>query len=71
MILLHNVALSHELNYKSAYDALLPSSMYQRWVHSLMVHGLIYAVFATICSLFSYNRFNVYSMAPTAFYYKT
>lgn len=31
--------------------------MYQRWVHFLMVHGLIYAVFAPFCFLL-----NVYSM---------
>lgn len=36
--------------------------MYQPWVHSLVVHGLIYAVFATICSLL-----DVYSVVvPTA-----
>lgn len=45
-ILLWDVAVLHLLWIQKCFDALLPSSMYQRWVHSLMVHGLIYAVFA-------------------------
>lgn len=40
--------------------------MYQRSVHSLMVHGLIYAVSVTIYSLFSHILFHLYSMVSTA-----
>lgn len=36
--------------------------MYQRSVHSLMVHGLIYAVSAIIYSLISHILFHLYSM---------
>lgn len=50
---------------KIAYNALLPSSMYQHWVHSLLVHGLIYAVSAIILILSSHILFHLYSMVFT------
>lgn len=43
----------------SAQNALLPSSMYQRWVHSLMVHGLIYAVSVITLTLIFDVQFNL------------
>ncbi len=39
--------------------------MYQRSVHSLMVHGLIYAVSVIIYSLISHILFHLYSMVFT------
>lgn len=45
--------------FKSAQNALLPSSMYQRWVHSVMVHGLIYAVSVITLTLSFDVQFNL------------
>lgn len=39
--------------------------MYQHLVHSLMVHGLIYAVSVNIYSLSSHICFDLYSIVTT------
>lgn len=39
--------------------------MYQHLVHSLMVHGLIYAVSVNIYSLSSHIWFDLYSIVTT------
>lgn len=52
-------------------DALLSSSMYQHLVHSIMVHGLIYAVSVTIYSVFSHILLNLYFMVVIILIYVT